>query len=158
MRLLSCNSGNERRRRERYTGNGTAGTRGWAYGGIVVVEGFSVDNELRDFKGLDVWRVAMHIAALTYRETTGLPDDERFGLVSPMRRSAISMSSNIAEGYGRGSRQEYIRFLQIARGSACELETQVLLCQDLGYPIDAEHILNQLKGWYQLMHRLTHSL
>ena len=57
-----------------------------------------MDGGIQDFKQLDVWRVAMHIAALTYQETGVLPDSERFGLVSQMRRSAVSMPSNIAEG------------------------------------------------------------
>lgn len=115
-------------------------------------------SEISDFKQLDVWRVAMHIVALTYQETNKLPDDERFGLTSQMRRTVVSMASNIAEGYGRGSRQDYIRFLQIARGAACELETQVLLCQQLGYRVDADTVLAQLKGWYQLMHGLLRGL
>ena len=115
-------------------------------------------NEINDFKQLDVWKVAMELAALTYRQTKSLPDDERFGLVSQMRRTSVSIASNIAEGYGRGSRQDYIRFLLIARGAACELETQVLLCQQLGYSVDAEAVLPQLKRWYQLMHKLLVSL
>ena len=114
--------------------------------------------QVSDFKDLDVWQVAMHIAALTYQETRALPDDERFGLVSQMRRTAVSMASNIAEGYGRGSRQDYVRFLLMARGAACELETQVLICQGLQYGIDTDQILTQLKRWYQLMNRLLHAL
>ena len=117
-----------------------------------------MEYEVRDFKELDVWRVAMHIASLTYQETRALPEDERFGLISQMRRTAVSIPSNIAEGYGRGSRQDYIRFLQIARGSACELETQVLLCRQLDYKMEAETILLQLRGWHQLMYRLLQSL
>ena len=111
-------------------------------------------DDLGDFKELEVWRVAMYIARLTYQETRKLPDEERFGLVSQMRRTAVSIASNIAEGYGRGSRQDYVRFLQIARGAACELETQVLLCHQLGYHVDAPSLLTQLRGWYQLMHSL----
>ena len=114
--------------------------------------------DVGDFKELDVWRVAMHVAGLVYAGTRELPDDERFGLVSQMRRTAVSMASNIAEGYGRGSRQDYIRFLHIARGAACELETQLLLCRQLGYAIDAETILAQLRGWHQLMHGLLKTL
>lgn len=114
--------------------------------------------QVRDFKQLDVWRTAMHVVTLTYQMTSGLPDDERFGLTSQMRRTAVSMASNIAEGYGRGRRQEYIRFLQIARGAACELETQVLLCTQLQYSVQSDGILLQLKRWYQLMNRLLRSL
>lgn len=117
-----------------------------------------VAEQVRDFKQLDVWRIAMHVVTLTYQMTRGLPDDERFGLTSQMRRTAVSMASNIAEGYGRGRRQEYIRFLQIARGAACELETQVLLCTQLQYSVQSEDILLQLKRWYQLMNRLLRSL
>ena len=76
--------------------------------------------EVGDFKEMDVWRVAMHIARLTYQETRKLPDDERFGLVSQMRRTAVSMASNIAEGYGRGSPKENHRFVRISRGSLNE--------------------------------------
>lgn len=68
------------------------------------------------------------------------------------------MASNIAEGYGRGSRQDYLRFLLIARGAACELETQVLLCRQLEYDLASDEILILLKRWYQLMHRLVTSL
>jgi four helix bundle protein len=63
----------------------------------------------------------------------GLPEDERYGLTSQIRRSAVSVPSNIAEGYGRKTTPEYIRSLFIAYGSHCELETQILLSKDLGY-------------------------
>ena len=105
-----------------------------------------------------MWRVAMQIIALTYQETRVLPSEERFGLTSQMQRTAVSMAANIAEGYGRGGRQEYIRFLLIARGAACELETQVLVCRQLQYQIATDEILTQLKRWYQLMNSLLKSL
>ena len=71
--------------------------------------------------------------------TTTFPKDERYGLTSQIRRSAVSIPSNIAEGYGRKTTLDYIRMLYIAYGSVCELETQVLLAGDLGY-IDIESI------------------
>ena len=117
-----------------------------------------MDGSVGDFKDLDVWRVAMHVVALTYRATRALPEDERFGLTGQMRRAAVSMASNVAEGYGRGRRQEYARFLQIARGSACELETQVLVCERLGYEVETSELLRQLKGWYQLLNALLRTL
>ena len=64
--------------------------------------------------------------------TAAFPDGERFGLVSQMDRAAVSIPSNIAEGYGRATTQDYLHFLRIARGSACELETQLVLAEDLG--------------------------
>ena len=68
-----------------------------------------------------------------YRETQRFPKDEMYGLTSQIRRSAVSIPSNIAEGYGRKTTLEYVRFLYIAYGSVCELETQTMLSGDLGY-------------------------
>ena len=68
-----------------------------------------------------------------YRIIVKFPNDERYGLTSQIRRSAVSVPSNVAEGYGRKTTADYIRMLYIAYGSVCELETQVLLAGDLGY-------------------------
>lgn len=113
---------------------------------------------ITDFKQLDAWKVARRLVRDVYVATRALPEDERFGLTSQMRRTAVSIVSNIAEGYGRGSRQEYIHFLRISRGAAAELETQVLLCQDLEFPIDAEALLENLRRCYQLLNGLIRSL
>jgi four helix bundle protein len=87
---------------------------------------------IRDFKDLDAWKQAMQVCQLVYRLTATLPNDERFGLTSQMRRAAVSIPSNIAEGHGRHSRGEFLQFIGYARGSLGELETQALFCQDLG--------------------------
>src|SRR4051812_2961864 len=72
-----------------------------------------------------------------HRLMTSLPDHERYGLVSQIRRGAVAVASNIAEGYGRGSTNDYIRFLKIARGCIYELDTQLLFCVKLEYLQDA---------------------
>jgi len=88
---------------------------------------------MHDFQKLDVWNLAMDLAAETYQATNAYPADERFGLRSQMRRAAVSVPSNIAEGSSRTSSPDFRRFLIIAQGSASELETQLLLSQRLGY-------------------------
>jgi len=70
---------------------------------------------------------------MIYKITKHFPKEERYGLTSQIRRSAVSVPSNIAEGYGRKTTQEYMQSLYIAYGSQCELETQILLAKDLGY-------------------------
>jgi four helix bundle protein len=83
--------------------------------------------EIRSFRDLVVWQKAMKLVELVYAITKHFPSDERYALTSQLRRASISVPSNIAEGYGRHSTADYIRFLQIALGSAYELETQLEL-------------------------------
>ena|SRR5438270_4706229 len=86
-----------------------------------------------DLKNLVAWQVAMDFAAAVHIATRRFPDDERFGLRMQLRRAAVSVPSNIAEGYGRTSPCEYSRFVLIARGSLKEAETQILLSQRFDY-------------------------
>jgi four helix bundle protein len=93
---------------------------------------------LRNFRELDVWRRAFEFCRRIYAATAQFPMDERFGLTSQLRRAAVSVASNIAEGYNRGSTSDYVRFLNMARGSTAEIQTQLLLAQALGF---SEHAL-----------------
>ena len=88
---------------------------------------------LKNFKELKVWQKAYQLCLDVYQITKGFPAEEKFGLSSQLRRAAISIPSNIAEGYGRRTTPDYIRSLYIAYGSNCELETQTLLSGDLAY-------------------------
>ena len=88
---------------------------------------------LKNYKELKVWQKSYHLCLKVYKETQKFSKNEVYGLTSQMRRAALSIPSNIAEGYGRKTTREYLRFLSIAYGSICELETQILLCGDLGY-------------------------
>jgi four helix bundle protein len=88
---------------------------------------------LRNYKELKVWQKAYQSCLEVYRITRGFPAEEKYGLISQIRRSAVSVPSNIAEGYGRKTTPEYIRSLYFAYGSNCELETQISLSGDLGY-------------------------
>jgi four helix bundle protein len=88
---------------------------------------------VRDFKKLQVWEKAHGLTLATYRITVSFPKEEMFGLTSQIRRASSSIPANIAEGCGRDSEAELKRFLQIAMGSASELEYHLLLAHDLGY-------------------------
>lgn len=83
------------------------------------------------FKSLAIWERSRILVQHIYEVTKGFPDDEKFGLVSQMRRAAVSVPSNIAEGCGRKGNKELIQFLHISTGSLCELETQLYLSYDL---------------------------
>jgi four helix bundle protein len=91
-----------------------------------------------NYRNLDVWQKARVLAKDIYILTRSFPRDETFGLISQMRRTAISIICNIAEGQGRWTRPDYRRFLLIARGSAFELEAQLVIAEDIGYIDDAE--------------------
>jgi len=88
---------------------------------------------MSDYERLDVWKAAHALAVAIYRATSTFPADERYGLVSQMRRSAASIPMNIAEGSGRSTDLDYARFVANAIGSASELEYQLLLAADLDY-------------------------
>ena len=88
---------------------------------------------MKNFRDLKVWEKAHQLTLAIYRATAPFPAEEKYGLTSQLRRSATSVPANIAEGCGRGGDQEFARFLQIAMGSASELEYHLLLCQDLGF-------------------------
>ena len=87
---------------------------------------------IKNYKALKVWQKSYQLCIKTYKITKGFPKEERYGLTSQIRRATVSVPSNIAEGYGRKTTQEYIQALYIAYGSNCELETQILLSGDLG--------------------------
>ena len=87
---------------------------------------------MRDFRELKVWEKSHHLALAAYKSTGKFPKDEVYGLTSQIRRSCASIPANIAEGCGRSGEAELARFLQIAMGSASELEYHLLLSRDLG--------------------------
>jgi four helix bundle protein len=88
---------------------------------------------LKNYTELKVWQKACQLCLEIYKITKDFPREERYGLTAQIRRAAVSIPSNIAEGYGRRTLGEYIQSLTIAYGSICELETQVLLSNDLTY-------------------------
>ena len=87
---------------------------------------------MKDYKELMTWQKGMLLAKELYKITEMLPKEERYGLIDQLRRAGISIPSNIAEGFGRESKNDYIRFLKIARGSLYEIETQLYLSISIG--------------------------
>jgi len=88
---------------------------------------------IRTYRDLVLWQVAMDLAEQVYRITESFPATEKFGLTSQIRRSSVSVPSNVAEGFGRGRRLEFRRYLDMAKGSLFELQTQAELARRLGW-------------------------
>lgn len=112
------------------------------------------------YKSLNVWKKAMELVVLVYNISKHFPKEEIYGLSSQMRRAAVSIPSNIAEGHQRYSPKEFIHFLSIARGSLAELETQVIIANRLNY-ISAEHLdttLGQIQQTGNLLGGLIRSI
>jgi len=115
---------------------------------------------LRQYQELIGWKKSRVLVAEIYRHTQSFPKDELYGLTSQLRRAAVSMPSNIAEGQGRLTRGEFKQFLGHARGSAFEVETQLLIAEDLGY-LDREsthRLLDQVQEVGRILNRLLASL
>ena len=108
----------------------------------------------RSYKDLIVWQRAIELVKEIYGVTNFLPREEIYGLRSQMRRASVSIPSNIAEGYQRKNRKEYLQFLRIAYGSAAELETQIIISKDMYTKIDfpkAESLLNEVQRMLNVM-------
>jgi four helix bundle protein len=88
---------------------------------------------VRSYRDLIVWQRAMDLAKLVYGVTASFPASERYGLTSQLRRAAVSIAANIAEGHGRNSSKEFVQFLGISRGSLTETETLLILARDLNF-------------------------
>jgi four helix bundle protein len=91
------------------------------------------------FMDLVVWQRAVELSTEIYRLTASYPKSEQFGLVNQMRRASVSIPSNIAEAYGRSTKGEYLQFLGHARGSKCELQTQLVIAKSLGFGAGASY-------------------
>jgi four helix bundle protein len=113
-----------------------------------------------NFRDLLVWQRSQDLAVAVYRCTSTFPHEERYGLTAQMRRAAVSVSSNIAEGCGRQGDRELARFLCIARGSVRELECQLELSQRLGYMHNTGHteLDTACQGVSRMLNQLIRSL
>ena len=111
-----------------------------------------------DYKDLLVWQKAMDFAESVYRMTQSFPRDEVYGLTSQIRRSAVSIPSNIAEGSSRGGKKEFIQFLTIARGSASEVETQLMLAKRIGLACENQELIPEITSIRQMLNALIRSM
>ena len=109
-------------------------------------------------RDLEVYKVSMDLVMKIYELSGSLPTDEKFGLVSQIRRSAVSIPSNISEGAARSSTKEFIRFLDIANGSLSELETQLTIIERLGLGKTEALISNDITSIRKMIYRLKQSL
>lgn len=113
-------------------------------------------SEIKNYRDLIVWQKAMTLAKQIYETTRSFPKEELYGLTQQLRRAAVSIPSNIAEGNGRGTKPDYVRFLQIARGSLFETQTQIELSRDLGYLPNATTL--SLLDLYNEIERMLNTL
>ncbi|AMO67023.1 four helix bundle protein [Zhongshania aliphaticivorans] len=112
----------------------------------------------RKYQKLIVWQEAMDLVVGVYRITERLPATERFGLCQQLRRAAVSIPSNIAEGAGRHSDKEFIRFLNIANGSLLEVETQLLIALQLQYIEEISELQNSIDKIFAMLSSLKRKL
>ena len=114
----------------------------------------------KSYKDLLVWQKGLILVKMIYELTKQFPSDERFGLVSQMRRAAVSVPSNIAEGQSRRTTGEFVQFISHAEGSLAELETQMLISVDLGFASfeHAQPILSAIEELQRMLNRLRQKL
>ena len=115
---------------------------------------------MKTFKELIVWQKAVEFCTATYKVTENFPKSEIYGLTGQIRRSAVSVPSNIAEGQRRGHKSEFVQFLRISYGSAAELETQLLIAFNIGYlsERDFNSLNNSLEEILRMLNKLISSI
>jgi four helix bundle protein len=111
---------------------------------------------IKNYYDLDVWKLSRALVKSLYELTACIPDSEQYGLVAQLRRAAISVPSNIAEGHSRHSTRDFVHFLSIAIGSLAEMDTQLLLAEDLRY-LTRQQTQNIFEAIHQLQ-RMLHGL
>lgn len=114
----------------------------------------------RTYRDLSAWQRAMDLVESVYRAVEKWPKDEQYGLTSQVRRAVVSIPANIAEGQGRGSRNEFLRFVMIANGSLYELETHIMIAKRIGYlhPRVCDQIMEDAAEVGRILHGLMRSL
>ena len=110
------------------------------------------------YEKLNVWQESMNLVTKIYKIIKKLPKEEMYSLSDQIRRSAVSIPSNIAEGSSRNSKKEFIQFLYISLGSLCELETQLKICINIGYLQNLEDIFLQTEKIKKMINALISSL
>ena len=115
-------------------------------------------DKIKSYRDLIAWQKAMDLVVSVYRETASLPQSEQYGLTAQMRKSAVSVPSNVAEGWGRNATQDYLRFLRVARASLFELTTQVEICDRLGFAGNWDSITADADEVRRVLHRLIRSI
>jgi four helix bundle protein len=118
------------------------------------------NSRIRTYRDLDAWQLAMEIVVEIYRETRAFPAEEKFGLIAQLRRAAVAIPSNIAEGRGRLGAGEFRRFVSVARGSAAEVETQIAVAVALGFtdPTEVAQLSSKLDRLSKMLFSLYRSL
>lgn len=117
-------------------------------------------SDIRTYKDLIVWQKSIQLVNIIYSLTKSFPDDEKFGIINQLRRAAISIASNIAEGFGRKTQKDRLQFFVIAYGSALEIETQLHISKELGFGNkksieEAESILTEI---LKMLNKMTSSV
>ena len=115
---------------------------------------------IKSYEDLRVWQLSMDLVIDCYQTTQGFPSEEKYGLTSQLRRAAVSIPANIAEGHTRGGTREYLNFISIAQGSASELATHVEIARRLGYVDDrcAAGLRQQIDAVGKMLYALRNAL
>ncbi|MFZ1812140.1 MAG: four helix bundle protein [Candidatus Saccharimonadales bacterium] len=112
--------------------------------------------KITSYRDMEVWRKSRELARMIYDKTSQFPSSEQFGITNQMRRAAVSIPSNIAEGFGRATAKEKSQFYHVAKGSLAELETQSYIASDIGYLDESD--LEEIIQLASLTHRLLQGL